>query len=305
MLAELRLPLVCSIAAALVTIGLKFFAYWVSGSVGLFSDAIESLVNLLASITAFLSLWYASKPADVSHTYGHEKIEYFSSGLEGALILVAAASIAWSALERLVHPQPLQELGVGILLSTVAAGINLAVAVMLLRVGKRHESIILEADGHHLMTDVWTSVGVVVALGLVRLTDWEFLDPIIAIAVAANVGWTAFGLMRRSFDGLMDHALPQAEQDLVRSTIESSLQPGMHFHALRTRQAGARRFVDFHLLVPGTWSVQQAHDLSDGIEASIRQALPNAVCTVHIEPVEAEAAWADSELLSLEPKRPQ
>jgi cation diffusion facilitator family transporter len=305
MLRELRLPLLCSIAAALTTIGLKFFAYWVSGSVGLFSDAIESLVNLLASVTAFLSLWYASKPADMSHAYGHEKIEYFSSGIEGSLILVAAASIGWSAVERLLNPKALEDLGIGILVSTVAAGINLVVALMLLRVGKKHDSIILEADGHHLLTDVWTSVGVVVALGLVKVTGWELLDPIIAIAVAVNVAWTAFGLMRRSFDGLMDHAWPAAEQDTVRRVLESQMRPGLHYHALRTRQAGSRRFVDFHLLVPGDWTVQKAHEFSDAIEAAIRAELPRAQCTVHIEPVESETSWTDSELLSLEPQRPK
>ena len=303
MSSTLRLPVLLSIAAALVTLVLKFFAYWLTGSVGLFSDAIESLVNLLASGTALFCLWYAAKPVDADHTYGHEKIEYFSSGLEGSLILVAAGSIAWSAIERLLHPVPLNDLGIGLIVSVVAAAINLAVALMLLRVGKRHQSIILEADGHHLMTDVWTSVGVVIALVLVKLTTWEILDPIIALIVAANVCWTAVGIIRRSFDGLMDHALPESEQHLLRTALEEFMQPGMHFHAMRTRQAGARRFVDFHLLVPGEWSVHQAHEFSDGVEDAIRKALPGVEITVHIEPIEVEASWKDSDLLPLEPKR--
>jgi cation diffusion facilitator family transporter len=300
---QLTLPVLLSIAAALVTLALKFFAYGLTGSVGLFSDAIESLVNLLASATALFSLWYAAKPVDADHTYGHEKIEYFSSGLEGSLILVAAGSIAWSAVHRLLHPQPLEELGVGLGVSIVAAGINLAVALMLLRVGKRHRSIVLEADGQHLMTDVWTSVGVVIALVLVKWTTWETLDPLIALAVALNVAWTALGLVRRSFNGLMDHALPESEQRLVRDVLEAHMQSGTHFHAVRTRQAGARRFVDYHLLVPGEWSVTQAHEFSDTIEDALRQALPAIEITVHIEPIEALASWKDSELLSLEPKR--
>ena len=300
MSSQLRFPVLLSIAAALVTLVLKFIAYGLTGSVGLFSDAIESLVNLLASVTALFCLWYAAQPVDADHTYGHEKIEYFSSGLEGSLILVAAGSIAWSAIERLLNPKELAALDLGLILSIVAAAINLGVALMLLRVGKRYRSIILEADGQHLMTDVWTSVGVVVALVLVKLTGWERLDPIVGLAVAANVCWVAVGIIRRSFDGLMDHALPASEQQLVRTALEAFMQPGLHFHALRTRQAGARRFVDFHLLVPGDWSVNRAHEFSDDVEAAIRKALPGVETTVHIEPIEVEASWKDSDLLPLE-----
>lgn len=301
---QLRFPVILSIAAAIATIGLKFYAYWITSSVGLFSDAIESIVNLLASVTAFFCLWYAARPIDIDHTYGHEKIEYFSSGMEGMLILVAAGSIAWNAIDRLLHPQPLESLGIGLAVSIIAAAINLGVALVLLRAGRKHRSIVLEADGHHLMTDVWTSVGVVVALLLVKQTGWEWLDPIIALVVAGNVCWTAVGLVRRSFDGLMDHSLPLEEQQLVRTALERNIRPGMHFHAMRTRQAGARRFVDYHLLVPGTWSVAQAHEISDQIEDAVRLALPAVEITVHIEPIEVEASWTDSELLPLEPKRP-
>lgn len=299
---QLRIPVLLSIAAALVTIGLKFFAYAITGSVGLFSDAIESLVNLLAASTAMYCLWYASQPADANHAYGHEKIEYFSSGLEGALILAAAAGIAWSAVDRLFHPQPLESIGLGVAISLAAAGVNLAVALMLLRVGRKHQSIILEADGHHLMSDVWTSVGVAVALGLATWTGLEILDPLIAIVVAGNVAWTAVSLIRRSFDGLMDHALPEHEQHLVRTILNTHMRPGLHYHAFRSRRAGARRFIDFHLLVPGAWTVAQTHEFADGVEKEVKDALPGVEITTHFEPIEDEASWRDSELLAVEPK---
>lgn len=298
--AHLRFPVVLSILAALVTMGMKFTAYWLTGSVGLLSDAAESLVNLVASLTAFLCLWYAARPVDPSHTYGHEKIEYFSSGLEGILILVTAAGIAWYAVSRLFMPEPLHDLGVGTLVALAASAVNFVVARILLRVGKKSQSIVLEADGQHLMTDVWTSIGVVAALGLVWLTELTILDPLIALVVAANITWTGTDLIRRSFNGLMDHALPEGEQAVVRAAIDSQLGPGMHFHALRTRQAGAQRFVDFHMLVPGTWTVQRGHDLSNKVEEAIRAALPHASVTVHIEPVEEADSWADSELLAVE-----
>ncbi len=295
-----RYPILLSIAAALVTMGIKFAAYLMTDSVSLFSDALESLINLVAALTALFCLWFASQPVDSTHTYGHEKIEYFSSGLEGMLILVAAAGIAWHAVARLLQPRELESLEIGGALSFLASLINLAVAQVLLRVGKRTRSILLEADGKHLMTDVWTSFAVIGGLVLVRLTTWTILDPIIALLIAANITWTAWDLVRRSFNGLMDHALPVEEQATVRTAIESLLQPGMHYHALRTRQAGTRRFVDFHLLVPGSWSVQAAHDLGEKIEAAIEHALPGAEITVHIEPVEAQSSWQDSALLPVE-----
>ena len=300
---QLRYPIYFAIAAALATLALKFFAYRITGSVGLFSDAVESLVNLFASLTALLSLWYSARPVDADHTYGHEKIEFFSSGLEGALILVAAVGIGWFAVERFVHPRELEELSLGATVSLVAAGINYAVARLLLRVGRKHGSIVLEADGHHLMTDVWTSVGVVVGLILVKLTGWTILDPLLALLMALNICWTAYSLVRRSFDGLMDHALPEHEQHLVRTALETFMKPGLHYHAVRTRQAGTRRFVDFHLLVPGAWSVQEAHEFGEKIEEALRAALPGIETTVHIEPIEEEASWSDSELLAVEPKR--
>jgi cation diffusion facilitator family transporter len=295
-----RYPLVLSIAAAILTVALKTVAYLLTGSVGLLSDALESVINLVAAAAAYFSLLYAAKPVDASHTYGHEKIEYFASGLEGGLILVAAGGIGWYAVERLLHPQPLQPLGAGLAISLLAALINGAVAFVLLRAGRKYGSIVFEADGKHLLTDVWTSGGVVAGLALVAWTDLQVLDPIIALLVAVNILWTAVDLMRRSFNGLMDRALPEAEQEQVRSAIRSHLGPNMDYHALRTRQAGTRRFVDFHLLVPGQSSVQEAHALSDRIEQAITAALPGVEITVHIEPIEERQAWEDSALLALE-----
>lgn len=298
---ELRFPILLSILAAVATLGLKYLAYWLTGSVGLLSDALESLVNLTAALTALGCLWYASQPVDPNHTYGHEKIEYFSSGLEGVLILVAAAGIAWYAAGRLFAPQPLQDLDVGGLIALAASLINFGVARLLLRVGRQHGSMILEADGQHLMTDVWTSLAVVAGMFVVYLTGWQRLDPVIALLVAANIVRTAGDLLWRSFNGLMDHALPDDEQAKVRAAITGQLRPGLHYHALRTRQAGTRRFVDFHLLVPGQWSVQEAHDLVEQVEEAVRQALPGTEVTIHVEPIEADAAWKDSALIDLEP----
>ncbi len=270
--ARLKVPIRLSILAAVATIALKSAAYILTGSVGLLSDAVESLVNLVAAVTAYLSLWYAARPVDESHTYGHEKIEFFSSGLEGVLIVVAALAIAWYAVHRLIVPEPLQPLGPGLLMALVAAVVNGAVALVLLRAGRKYGSIVLEADGRHLLTDVWTSGAVLAGLGLVWLTNVHALDPLIALGVSANIVWTGLDLIRRSFDGLMDHALPAAEQAAVRAAIEERLGPDMDYHALRTRQAGRRRFVDFHLLVPGRLTVQQAHTLTGAIEEAVRGA---------------------------------
>jgi cation diffusion facilitator family transporter len=301
---HLRFPVVLSILAAVTTLLLKSAAYWVTGSVGLLSDAAESLINLMAALTAYLALGYAARPADRSHTYGHEKIEYFSSGLEGVLILVAAAGIGGYALRRLFLPEPLHTLDLGLGLGLAASLINLAVAQVLLRAGRRHQSIVLEADGKHLMTDVWTSVAVLAGLGLVWLTGVEWLDPAVALVMAGNIVWTGCDLVRRSFNGLMDHALPAAEQDALRAAIERNLQPGMTYHALRTRRAGARRFADFHLLVPGVYTVRRAHELGEVIEEALRAALPNVAVTIHLEPIEEKRAWSDSELIGVEQPPP-
>lgn len=297
---QLRLPVLLSIAAALITLGLKSAAYWLTGSVGLLSDALESLVNLFAAVTAMLSLWYAARPVDRSHTYGHEKIEFFSSGLEGTLIIVAAIGIVRLAIARLIEPQPLEELGVGTLVMCIAGAINFVVALVLLRVGKRHGSIVLEADGHHLMTDVLTSVGVLIGLALVAVTGRLWFDPAIALVVAANILWTGFRLIRRSFNGLMDASLTDEEQTELRQLIETHLEPGTTFHALRTRRGGTRRFADCHLLVPGAWSVQRAHDLCERIETAVRQAMSGTELTIHAEPIESPKSWQDSEMLRVE-----
>src|SRR5262249_30980377 len=259
---KLKFPILLSIAAAIVTMGIKTVAWWITGSVGLLSDAAESVVNLVAAGFAYFALLYAAQPADREHTYGHEKIEFFSSGLEGGLIFFAALVIAWSAIHRLLTGPAVQSLELGLALSSGAALINLGVGLLLLREGRRHRSIVLEADGKHLLTDVWTSVGVLVGLGLVLATGAVWLDPVLALLVAANILWTGFGLVRRSFHGLMDRALPDAELARIREVIASHLATGMTFHALRTRQAGSRRFADFHLLVPGVMSVGSAHELA-------------------------------------------
>jgi cation diffusion facilitator family transporter len=289
-----------SIVAAVVTMVLKLLAWWLTGSVGLLSDALESLVNLAAATVAYFSLRYADRPADREHTYGHEKIEFFSSGLEGGLILVAALAIAWAAVERLLYPRPLEPLGPGLGVSLLATLINGGVAFALLRVAHREGSIVLEADGKHLLTDVWTSVGVLAGLALVWLTGREMLDPLIALGVAVNILWTAGNLMLRSYHGLMDRALPEEELRAVRAAIESRLGPDMTYHALRTRKAGRRRFVDFHLLVPGALTVRAAHDLTNAVEDAMRAALAELEVTVHIEPIEERSAWEDSALLELE-----
>lgn len=285
-----------SIATALVTIGLKLSAYLLTGSVGLLSDALESLVNLVAAIIALTMLTISARPPDEEHAYGHSKAEYFASGAEGSLILVAAVSIIVTAGQRLINPQPLEQIGLGLIVAVVASLINLASAQILLRAGQRYNSIILEADARHLMTDVWTSVGVLVGIGVVMLTGWERLDPLIALLVAANIIWSGVSLVRRSALGLMDTALPSEEQDAIQQILERYRQQGIQFHALRTRSTAARRFVSLHVLVPGTWTVQQSHNLLERIEADLRSQLPNVTVFTHLEPLEDSVSWQDTTL---------
>lgn len=285
-----------SIAAALVTIGLKGWAWWLTGSVGLLSDALESFVNLAAAVLALWLLGVAARPPDEDHSFGHDKAEYFASGIEGTLILAAATGIAVTALPRLLHPEPLQQVGWGLVASAAATLVNLLVGRILIRAGKTHHSITLEADGQHLMTDVWTSVGVIAAVALVAATGWLRLDPLIALAVASYICFTGARLMRRSVSGLMDTALPREERDRVRAILERHRVPGVDFHALRTRQAGHRRFVYFHLLVPGAWSVEKGHNLMEGIEGEIRASLPHATVIAHLEPVEDPSSYQDVHL---------
>ena len=285
-----------SIGAAIVTIAIKFGAYTLTGSVSLFSDAAESVVNLLAAAVAFWALGFAARPPDAEHAFGHSKAEYFSSGLESALILVAAASIAVAAWGRLGDPQPLAQLELGLVLSLVAAAVNGAVAWILLGAGRRLRSITLRADAQHLLTDVWTSVGIIVGLVLVKLTGWLILDPLIALLVALNIVWTGIGLMRETLSGLLDASLPAAEQQIIADVLATYQEQGIAFHAIRTRAAGSRRFVSFHMLVPGSWTVQQAHDLSDEVELTLAKALPGTNVDTHVEPLEDPASWNDEDL---------
>jgi cation diffusion facilitator family transporter len=285
-----------SVAAALVTMALKGLAWWLTGSVGLLSDALESTVNLAGALMAVSMLALAARPADDDHAYGHGKAEYFASGLEGALILIAAVSIAYAAIQRLLHPVPLEQIGLGLLLAVVAALVNLGVALVLLRAGKRHDSITLRANAHHLLTDVWTTAGVVLAVAAVSLTGWLWLDPLVALAVAANIVWAGWRIVRNSVHGLMDRSLPEAELATIRAVLDRHTGPHVRYHALRTRQAGRRRFIALHVLVPGTWSVRQGHQLLEQIEADLRGALPNASVFTHLEPLGDPAALNDLEL---------
>jgi cation diffusion facilitator family transporter len=286
-----------SVAAALATIALKTWAWRLTGSVGLLSDAIESLVNLAAALLALSMLRLAARAPDKDHAYGFSKAEYFSAGIEGALIVLAAAGILATALPRLVAPQPLDASLLGLAVNAAASGINLAVALVLIRAGRAHGSITLEADGRHLMTDVWTSVGVLAGVGLVFASGWLILDPLVALAVAVNIIWAGVGLMRRSVAGLLDAALPQADLDTIASIFtEYSRRHGVSFHALRTRRAAARRFVSFHLLVPDEWSVAQAHRLSEEIEERIRELVTGATIDTHIEPISDPASYDDQNL---------
>jgi cation diffusion facilitator family transporter len=282
-----------SIVAALLTIALKFGAYALTGSVGLLSDAIESIVNLVAAGAAFWALSYAAKPPDAEHTFGHSKAEYFSSALEGVLILVAAVSIAVTAVDRLLHPQPIEQVGLGLGLSLVATALNGGVAWILLQASRRFRSITLRADAHHLLTDVWTSIGVVVGIGLVVTTHWIILDPLVALLVAANIVWTGVRLLRETGSGLLDSAIPTEDQRAIAHILSEYQTQGVQFHALRTRVAGSQCFVSFHVLVPGAWTVQRGHDLCEVIEHAISSALPGTDVTTHLEPIEDPVSWDD------------
>lgn len=274
-----------SIAAAIATLLLKSVAWLLTGSVGLLSDALESLVNLTAAVMALSMLHVAAQPPDELHAYGHDKAEYFSSALEGLLILLAAAAIAWSALPRLLHPQPLEALGWGLGISLVASAINFVVARILLQAGRQHRSITLEADGQHLMTDVWTSAGVLAGIAVVGLSGWQRLDPLIALLMAASIARTGLDLLSRSANGLMDSAVSTSDLQTIRATLEHYCQQGIRYQELRTRQAGARCFISVHILVPGEWTVQRGHDLLDSIEQALTSSIPGAQIFTHLEPL--------------------
>jgi cation diffusion facilitator family transporter len=283
-----------SIGAAIATISLKAAAYYLTGSVGLLSDAIESLVNLVGAVMALSMLIIAARPADESHVYGHSKAEYFASVTEGLLILGAAAGIISAAVNRLLQPRELEQLGLGLGVSVAASAINFIVARVLLREGKARQSITLEADAHHLLTDVWTSAGVIGGVAISGLTGWTLLDPLVAMAVALNIIWTGVRLVSRSVSGLMDAALPGQERQLIEGVMEKYRGQGVSFHALRTRQAAARRFISVHILVPGEWTVHDAHHVAEDFESDIRQALGSVVTVfTHIEPVEDELSMED------------
>ena len=285
-----------SILAALATIALKAAAWWLTGSVGLLSDALESFVNLAAAIATLAMLALAARPPDDEYEYGYSKAEYFASGLEGSLILVAAAVIGYAAIGRLLAPQPIERVGVGLAISVAASAVNFGVARVLARAGRRYRSIALEADARHLMADVWTSAGVVAGVALVALTGQLWLDPVIALAVAAHIVWIGVGIVRRSASGLLDHALPAPERRAIESALEPFRGQGIEIHALRTRAAAGRSFVSMHVLVPGAWSVQRGHDVLEEIEGRVRDAVPGASVFTHLEPLEDPASYRDEGL---------
>jgi cation diffusion facilitator family transporter len=286
-----------SVAAALVTMALKGMAAWLTGSLGLLSDALESFVNLGAALIAVVSLKVAAREPDENHHYGYTKAEYFSAAVEGALIVLAALAIVAVAVPRLIEPRPIARVDIGIVISLVAAAVNLGTALVLLRAGKRHGAIALEADGYHLLTDVWTSIGVVVGVVATVITGWLALDPLIAIAVAAHIAWTGANVLRRSLLALMDRALPEPEMERIREILEPYRVRGLDYHALRTRRAGRLRLVDMHLLVPGAMTVSEAHRVADEIEDKIRAALPGSAVLTHLEPIEDPASYQDQDLI--------
>jgi cation diffusion facilitator family transporter len=287
-----------SVATAVTTILLKLLAYWLSGSVGLLSDALESVVNLVTAVSALYLLNIARRPPDDEHAYGHAKAEYFASMVTGGFITVAAFSIGYTAVVRLLHPQPLEQVGLGVLVSLLAASLNFIVARLLIFAGRAHRSPALQAEGQHLQTDVITSIGVVFGLGLVWLTGWLPLDSLVALAVGCQIGFIGIRLLYQATQGLMDSSLPSAEQEQIRALLATYAPQGVTYHALRTRQAGQKRFVSVHLQMPGDWTIQQAHTIADPIETDLRAALPDLATFTHLEPQGDPLSDADAELWS-------
>ncbi len=275
-----------SIAAAIATIGLKSGAFLLTGSVGLLSDAAESVVNLIAAVVALIALTVAARPADDNHHFGHAKAEYFSAAIEGQMIFLAAIFIIVSAVERFINPRPIDNVGTGLLISVVASAINGAVAVLLLRVGRRQRSITLTADGKHLLTDVWTSAGVVVGVLLVALTGWLRLDPIVAILVGLNIVWTGWRLLSHSVGGLMDSTLDPGINARLNAALDEMTTDDVRFHALLTRTGGYRQFASVHVLVPGDWTVTRGHDLVEEVETRLLAVLDHGQVETHLEPIE-------------------
>ncbi|WP_134323456.1 cation diffusion facilitator family transporter [Cumulibacter soli] len=282
-----------SVGTAIVVIALKYFAYLITGSVGMLSDAAESVVNLVAAIVAVVVLRIAAKPADKNHNFGHSKAEYFSAWLEGLMIFLAAAFIIYSAVERLITPSEIENVGFGLLISVLASLINGVVAVVLLRAAREHRSHTLKADGIHLLTDVWTSVGVVIGVLLVALTGWLWLDPVIAIVVGTNILIAGFRLVSESTGGLMDVSWPKEENRQLAEIVRRFRTDDVDIHALRSRVAGAQRFAEMHVLVPGNWSVWKGHDLIEDIEAAIREQFADVEVSCHLEPIEDPRAYGD------------
>ncbi len=286
-----------SVLASIVTLILKFGAFWITGSVGLLSDALETFVNLAASVVAVIALTIAFKPADNKYTYGHDKAEYFAGGLEGGLILVAATGIVYSAVGRLISPVPLENLAWGIAISVAAGIINLVVARIMLRAARHFDSITLEGDARHLMADVWTSAGVIVGISIIILKpEWVIIDSLVAILVALNITRSGFSLIKRSMKGLMDAALPESEIRTVEMTIKEHAGNNTRYHGLRSRKSGSRRFIDFHLLLPGSKTIKEGHVICCRIEKDIEKKLPNSQVTIHVEPEEEKASWDGDKL---------
>ncbi len=285
-----------SVAAALVTILMKALAAVLTGSVGLLSDALESGVNLVAAVVGLIALRVAAKPADYNHQFGHGKAEYLSAAVEGTMIFVAATAILWSSVDRLLHPQAVEQPGIGLALSTGASVINLAVGLALLRAGRRHRSITLVADGHHLLTDVWTSVGVLAGVGLVVLTGWDVLDPVVAILVAVNILRIGYGLVRQSVMGMLDVVLPGEDVAEVDAILDRYREDdSVEILPPRTREAGRQRFVYLTVRVPGDWTVRAGHDLLDRLEADLGDALPGTTVFTHLEPIRPSVAFSADE----------
>ena len=285
-----------SVGAAVLTFSIKLVAAYLSGSVGLLSDAMEAVVNLVAASIALVILKIVEQPPDEGHPYGHDKAEYFSSGIESTLIIIASLTILYTGIRGLLDPKPLEQVGLGLALAVGASAINLLVGQIMIRAGTKNDSITLEANGRHLMTDVWTSVGVVVGVSLAVVTGLRWLDPLIAIAVGLHIGWEGLKIFRRSVGGLMDSPISEEERRAVEAVLNQSGADGVEWHALRTRQSGARRFIEVHVLVPGAWTVQESHDLAENLEVGIREKIHYSTVMVHVEPLEDERSWQDQSL---------
>ncbi|MDU3567831.1 MAG: cation diffusion facilitator family transporter [Cutibacterium avidum] len=285
-----------SIAAAAVTILLKTLAWRITGSVGLLSDAAESLVNLVAAIIALVALKVSIRPPDKNHPFGHSKAEYFSAGAEGMMIFIAAAVIMYTAVQRFIHPRPIEDVGIGLLVSVLASVVNGLVAWVLLKNGRQRRSMTLIADGKHMLTDVWTSVGVLVGVGLVWLTGWQRLDPIVAFAVGVNILVTGAKLVGQSGTALLDVSLPKEDNEAIRDFLDAHSNDHVKFHAVRTREAGYRRFLEFHMLVPGSWMVKQGHDAMEDLIDEILDEWPEMRVSGHLEPIEDPRSYEDMDV---------